>query len=87
MNKSFWVAALIAVLTSKCAVAEEKPRITYVGDGRYACSGSTSACAQVDANNRQREQIRQFEADRQRYETERYNQEIRRRQMENKYGR
>lgn len=28
------------------------PDVTYVGQGRYACSGRSAECAQVDANNR-----------------------------------
>lgn len=32
-----------------------EPRVTYVGDGRYACSGSSSECASVEQRNRQLE--------------------------------
>lgn len=28
------------------------PEVTYVGLGRYACSGRSAECAQVDMNNR-----------------------------------
>ena len=38
--------------------AQAESRVTYVGDGRTACSGNSSACAQADANNRQRESQR-----------------------------
>lgn len=38
--------------------AHANSRVTYVGDGRYACQGSSSTCAQIDANNRQRESQR-----------------------------
>lgn len=38
--------------------AQAESRVTYVGDGRTACTGNSPACAQVDANNRQRESER-----------------------------
>lgn len=53
--------ALIFVALATTALAKEDARVTYVGDGRYTCSGNSAACAQVDANNRQRESQRQAE--------------------------
>lgn len=53
--------ALILVALATTALAREDARVTYVGDGRYTCSGNSAACAQVDANNRQRESQRQAE--------------------------
>lgn len=38
---------------------QAEPKVTYVGDGRYTCSGNSVQCAQIDANNRQREAQRQ----------------------------
>lgn len=34
-----------------------EPRVTYVGEGRYTCSGSAAKCAQIDQNNRQQQQL------------------------------
>lgn len=85
MNKSILLLAVIMLITGQCK-AEDKPRTTYVGDGRYTCTGSASQCAQIDANSRQWEQIRQYESDRQRYEADRYIEENRRREKENQYG-
>lgn len=62
----------------------EEPKTVYVGDGRWTCQGNSSQCAQVEANNRQREQQRQYESDRQRYEADRYIEENRRREQESR---
>lgn len=53
--------ALILALFATAALAKDDARVTYVGDGRYTCSGNSTTCAQVDANNRQRESQRQAE--------------------------
>lgn len=53
--------ALILVALATTALANDDTRVTYAGDGRYTCSGNSAACAQVDANNRQRESQRQAE--------------------------
>lgn len=49
------VAAVLAVLEFS---AHADSLVTYVGDGRYACQGTSSTCAQIDINNRQRESQR-----------------------------
>lgn len=54
------IAILLALLCTS-AIAEDKPKITYAGEGRYTCSGNSAACAQIDANNRR---ISQDSADR-----------------------
>lgn len=41
--------ALILVVAA--SVAQAEPRVTYVGDGRYACSGSDRDCAAVRQRN------------------------------------
>ena len=51
--------ALLLVALVSAAQAKDEARVTYVGDGRYTCSGNSVACAQVDTNNRQRESQRQ----------------------------
>ena len=55
------LGGLILVALVSTAQAKDEARVTYVGDGRYTCSGNSVACAQVDANNRQRESQRQAE--------------------------
>jgi hypothetical protein len=83
-------AAVIGVgLSAMCAAyahagKADESKVTYVGDGRYTCQGNSSQCAQVEAANRQREQQRQYDNDRQRYEAGRYIQEQPRREQENK---
>ena len=37
--------------------AGDEARVTYVGNGRYACSGSSVRCAQIDQSNRLQSEI------------------------------
>ena len=78
-TKSFLLACLLG-LASIGGSAE--PKVTYVGLGRYSCSGSAAECAQINVNNSQVE-----EANRRRYQedqdrTQRYVEETRRRERE-----
>ena len=50
---------LCAILIMMAFSVHAEPKVTYVGDGRYTCSGNSPQCAQIDANNRQREAQRQ----------------------------
>lgn len=70
----------ILVLASMSALAKERgeAKITYVGLGRYTCSGDSYKCAQIDANNRALDAQREMQ-DRDRMERER---EQRRRDLE-----
>lgn len=43
---------VLLALVCMSAFAKDKSEVTYVGMGRYTCSGNTAACAQIDANNR-----------------------------------
>lgn len=43
------IILLVAVVVATAAHAE--PRVTYVGDGRYACSGSERECAAIRQRN------------------------------------
>jgi hypothetical protein len=74
-------AAATLMMTS---VAKTDPRVTYVGDGRYSCSGNTVQCAQVDTNNRQREALRDIERQREVDRTKRSVEENRKREEETK---
>ena len=62
----FLAIILLALTTSAIAKDDGKADITYVGLGRYTCSGDKYKCAQIDANNRALE-----ERDRQRWEQQR----------------
>lgn len=75
MNKM--ILAVACMVVSTYATARDKPEVIYAGDGRYVCKGDRNSptCAQVEANNRQREQQRQWEYERNRYETERLRRE------------
>ncbi len=76
MNKVF---AVVLLALSTNVMAKGKPEVVYVGDGRYVCQGdkNSPACAQVDANNRQREERRAYE-----YERKHDDEERRRREFE-----
>ena len=37
--------------------ASAEPKVTYVGLGRYSCSGTAAECAQVHFNNSQVEEV------------------------------
>jgi len=50
---------LIALVAAEACLAE--PKLTYVGDGRYVCSGSRADCAATEHRNAQRESLRQQE--------------------------
>ena len=60
------VMGLMALAVSQFAVAE--PKVTYVGMGRYACSGSDRECEPVRRRNDdlevQRQQTRELELQR-----------------------
>lgn len=70
MNKTLLIAVMIA--HASFAFAKDNANSTYVGDGRYACRGSSSACAPVDASNRQRERERTYDTQRDQDRAQRY---------------
>ena len=77
---SMMVAALLGLVGTGVSA---EPKVTYVGLGRYACSGTAAECAQTNFNNGQLE-----EANRRRYQEEqdraqRYVDETRRKEREN----
>ena len=37
--------------------ASAEPKVTYVGLGRYSCSGTAAECAQMNFNNSQVEEV------------------------------
>jgi hypothetical protein len=56
MIKLFIATAIISLTLVVAAHAE--PKVTYVGEGRYACRGSSAECAQIDQNNRREAEYR-----------------------------
>lgn len=62
------IALILAVAAASMAHAE--PRVTYVGDGRYACSGSDRDCAAIRQRNDDQSHRTQERFDRERRESE-----------------
>lgn len=64
------IACLVVGLLSQVATAE--PKVTYVGLGRYTCSGSDRECEPVRRRNdeleAQRQQTRELELQRREFE-------------------
>lgn len=42
---------VLALALSIASLAHAEPRVTYVGDSRYACSGSDRECASIRQRN------------------------------------
>lgn len=84
MNKSALVAALLAAAFA--AQAKEDPKVTYVGQGRYTCSGNSPACAQVDANNRNQQERSNYEYKRSQDAAQAVVDRERRKEEDRKYG-
>jgi hypothetical protein len=76
-------ASMLMLCVINNALAAE-PKVTYVGDGRYTCSGNSPQCAQIDANNRQREAQRQADYQRDQDRAQNYVDNSRRREEERK---
>lgn len=74
------LAALLLLFASFSSFAKDhgEAKITYVGMGRYTCSGDSYKCAQIDANNRTLDAQREMR-DRERTERER---ELRRQDLD-----
>lgn len=58
------------------------PQVTYVGLGRYSCSGSTAECAQINFNNLQVEENNRRRYQEEQERAQRYIEESRRRGRE-----
>ncbi len=85
--KTVTLVVLVCVLS---APAIGGTKVTYVGQGRYACSGKSFECAQVDQNNRMVSEThrRQYqdEQDRAQAYIERSRREEKERRDRNAYG-
>lgn len=71
----------LGVCLAGCGLeVQAEPRVTYVGQGRYACSGSVRECEPIDRRNRElferEQQTRELEM--QRRELERQTELLRR---------
>lgn len=77
------IASMLLLCVINNSMAAE-PKVTYVGDGRYSCSGNSVQCAQIDANNRQREVQRQADYQRDQDRAQNYVDNSRRREEERK---
>jgi hypothetical protein len=73
--------ATLTLLMAQSAMADAKGKTTYVGDGRYSCTGNAQECAAVRQRNEQLEEIR-----RNRRELEASRQAAERRQFSNTAG-
>ena len=78
-RKRLLQAGLVLAILIQQSTATAEPRVTYVGDGRYACSGSTRECEPILRRNESLEiQRRQRAAlERQRQEMESQREQIR----------
>lgn len=76
---AFLLAGLMG-LASEGASAE--PKVTYVGLGRYSCSGTAAECAQIHFNNAQVEDANRRRYQEEQYRAQRYVDETRRKEQE-----
>lgn len=76
---AFLLAGLMG-LASEGASAE--PKVTYVGLGRYSCSGTAAECAQIHFNNGQVEDANRRRYQEEQYRAQRYVDETRRKEQE-----
>jgi hypothetical protein len=78
-TKAFLLACLLGVASIGNSA---EPKVTYVGLGRYSCSGTAAECAQVNFNNSQAEEVnrRRYQDDQDR--AQRYVEETRRKERE-----
>lgn len=79
---SFIRAALLTVATLGGMGAWSAPQVTYVGLGRYSCSGSEVACAQINFNNQQLEENNRRRYREEQERAQRYVDESRRQERE-----
>lgn len=65
------------ILAAAATVAHAEPRVTYVGDGRYACSGSDRDCATIRQRNDDQTRRTMERFDRERWESDYRNEQRR----------
>jgi hypothetical protein len=80
------IKTILAVMLAASSLnIHAQSQVTYVGDGRNACSGSSANCAQIDNNNRQRERDRQYDSQRDQDRAQAYVDQQRRKDDERQY--
>ncbi len=62
--------------------ASAEPKVTYVGLGRYSCSGTAAECAQMNFNNSQVEEANHRRNQEDQDRAQRYVEETRRKERE-----
>lgn len=62
--------------------ASAEPKVTYVGLGRYSCSGTAAECAQMNFNNSQVEEVNRRRNQEDQDRAQRYVDETRRKERE-----
>lgn len=85
MNRSgFSAVALVlgSLLGMGSAVALAEPKVTYVGLGRYSCSGTAAECAQINFNNSQVEEANRRRSQEDQDRAQRYVDDTRRKERE-----
>jgi sensor histidine kinase YesM len=81
-SRKFVLAVALLGLSEMAAVAA--PTVTYVGLGRYSCSGSAVECAQINFNNSQLEEMNRRRNQEDQDRAQRYIEENRQRERERK---
>lgn len=81
-SRNFVLAVALLGLSEMAAVAA--PTVTYVGLGRYSCSGSAAECAQINFNNSQLEEMNRRRNQEDQDRAQRHIEENRQRERERK---
>lgn len=77
------VALTVACLLGLASVrASAEPKVTYVGLGRYSCTGTAAECAQVNFNNSQVEEANRRRNQEDQYRAQHYVDETRLKERE-----
>lgn len=77
------VGLLVAGLLGLASVGTSaEPKINYVGQGRYTCSGSSAECAHISFNNAQVEEANWRRSQEEQDRAQRYVDETRRKEYE-----
>lgn len=81
-SRKLVLAVALLGLSEMAAVAA--PTVTYVGLGRYSCSGLAAECAQINFNNSQLEEMNRRRNQEDQDRAQRYIEENRQRERERK---
>lgn len=81
------VLLLAGLLVFSSVGTSAETKVTYVGLGRYSCSGTVAECAQINFNNSQVEEANSRRYQENQDRAQRYVEETRRREREYDRGR